>query len=719
MRRALARLLTLVLTLSITAVAALFALVTLAPRTSFGRPPWPLYFNPAPRNVHDLARRAAERLRNHQDEHEAALTLVHLGGAALPHILPLLDELPPSERGNLAVALAPLARRMGIGADEALSDPEVAAAFWQRFWQDREFDFRPQIARRLVSRMAQKSNSLRRDDLSHLDSFALPELFATLGSIRTRVDVERAARLTTAIERVLGQGRVARTDSSVAEAREIVREWQAYWTENGADFVTLDGPQRVMALFAQTRMGHWLSDVISALRNPETDADVTEVGLPRGAAAASALRLLLAWFAALGLALAWVWLELIGARALRQVSQSCAALATVALPLAVGLLKPPSSEVARQLLLIAVCCVVLGVLLSRHALAAHRGAALPKQGGLRTVLGELIASTPACLSWAFAASFCLELELDLKGVAGPTLAALGSGEIGPAMALALGGALLASVWLTVARRAPSVLAAPSRTPALVIVEQDQRVLWFGLGAALSCAVLGALTARVNIDERGLSELALAARSFFYYGGVSALIAASLGLALGALAASGPSSLDWALAIAVEVATSLPALFWLAAANALLDSGLACAVAAGALRALDIAWLLRTELLRRARIDEELATRSLGRLPLQTYLQQRLRPAMFPALTAVALTPAWTLAIGVAGRLCALPASAGDIGWTRMFSRVDGQLLTSVGAVALLIVPTWLLVSTLTRVPRPLGAFRSNPPPANEAPLEPD
>src|SRR5690606_13925331 len=127
----------------------------------------------------------------------AAAQLATLGGAALPHILPRLDELDPKGRARVSMALEPVARRMGIGTDMDLGDPESASLFWTRFWQDREFDFRPIVVRRLVKQLAQRSLALRRDDVVQLDTFALPELVRALGRVNHSEDVERVSRLST------------------------------------------------------------------------------------------------------------------------------------------------------------------------------------------------------------------------------------------------------------------------------------------------------------------------------------------------------------------------------------------------------------------------------------------------------------------------------------------------------------------------------------------
>ena len=82
---------------------------------------------------------------------DAPERLAKLGGAALPFVLPRLEELTPEERARVTVALAPIARRMGVARDEAvLEDPVAGAAFWTRFWQDRSLDFRDVVVTRLI-----------------------------------------------------------------------------------------------------------------------------------------------------------------------------------------------------------------------------------------------------------------------------------------------------------------------------------------------------------------------------------------------------------------------------------------------------------------------------------------------------------------------------------------------------------------------------------------
>ena len=53
--------------------------------------------------------------------------LSQIGGAGLPYLLPRLDNLPPTARGRIALALAPIAMRMGVADERQLADPDRAA----------------------------------------------------------------------------------------------------------------------------------------------------------------------------------------------------------------------------------------------------------------------------------------------------------------------------------------------------------------------------------------------------------------------------------------------------------------------------------------------------------------------------------------------------------------------------------------------------------------
>ena len=90
--------------------------------------------------------------------------LSQIGGAGLPYLLPHLDNLPPTARGRIALALAPIAMRMGVADERELGDPDRAALFWERFWEDRSVDFTAPAVRRSVDRLVTRGSDLREEE---------------------------------------------------------------------------------------------------------------------------------------------------------------------------------------------------------------------------------------------------------------------------------------------------------------------------------------------------------------------------------------------------------------------------------------------------------------------------------------------------------------------------------------------------------------------------
>ena len=139
--------------------------------------------NSEPRDVRSGARDALAEVASDDPRKgdEGARALRRLGGAALPYVLPLLDTLSPDARGRAAVALAPVAARMGLGDRAGLDQPETAAPFWARFWDDRALDFTRTAVDRAVERLVEHGSDLRERDLAALDTFALPEILRAIG----------------------------------------------------------------------------------------------------------------------------------------------------------------------------------------------------------------------------------------------------------------------------------------------------------------------------------------------------------------------------------------------------------------------------------------------------------------------------------------------------------------------------------------------------------
>lgn len=706
MRRALARLLSVALTLALSSVVALWALCELS--GYFGHvSALPLYFNSAPRNVHDLSLGAVQRLTTGPDG-PSERELARLGGAALPHVLPKLDTLGPSARGRVALALAPVARRMGVTSEDELGTPDGAAAFWSRFWQDRSFDFRPQVARRLVGRLAQKSSALSFDEIIQLDTYCLPELSRALGAIRSEEDVNRVARLTRILAHVTGRGPVVAPRTSVAETRRAARLWQRYFASEGQDFVTLDGPTRVVATFAQTRFGAWVGQLLGVVRlRAESGVDL---GISVAAAVSSALRWTLALLLALLLGAGWARLEADWSRRALAFGRFAAALlGAIPAIFVVELAGAPRAGWALECLTVLLPALLGAALLSRAVRATLSRRQDSPRPGYRSEWNTALALAPSVVPWLLSSLFALEFSLDRQGVAKATLGALARGEIEAGMSLALGASLLTVILVTVGDR--DVASARERArPSLVEVEEVSKTRPLAFGGAAVALLLLMSVRWAPAGTPGWSELTAGARDLLTYGSLSLLIATAAGLALGAAAASGPQAVDVFLARGVEVSSGFPALLWVAALTSAAHSGLAAAIGVGLLRAIDIGWILRSELVARARADSELGLRSLGRLPLLTYFQSRLAPAAIPALGALALTPAWLVGVQALARACTLRASPGGVGWDQLLARPAAYPALPVSAAVLtIVILSWLLLALIPSEPRRLGAIRKNTP----------
>src|SRR5262249_38059012 len=146
----------------------------------------PRFFNEHPVDVTARVDRALGHIAaGDASAAEARSALAHLGGAALPYLLPRLDSLDPGARAELAPDLAPVAVRMGIDSPDA-SDPARAVTFWTRSWEDRAIDFRPDVAARAARLFAEHGTAARRADLIELDTFALDAVLSQISRARRR-----------------------------------------------------------------------------------------------------------------------------------------------------------------------------------------------------------------------------------------------------------------------------------------------------------------------------------------------------------------------------------------------------------------------------------------------------------------------------------------------------------------------------------------------------
>jgi ABC-type dipeptide/oligopeptide/nickel transport system permease component len=406
----------------------------------------------------DLVRRADEAFIHVAagDERAAPMgaALVQLGGAALPYVLPRLDALDPAARARVALALAPVARRMGIASAES-SDPSRAVAFWNRFWADRAIDFRAPNARRAVRRLSLHATSMRETELLELDTFALDQtmvLLEELSSAAGRQDVPDPKSRVAAITRLVdAAAHVTERDDRVAEraseaeALACVRRWREWWLFHQSDFTAYGGIRRLVATISDTQYSKWAQKVlVLGFGAGSDDSPVLE---RMGDRAPTTLAILGGSFAlAYALALLFALLGALYQRAAGEVVAIGISLVALAIPTAclgswVSLRMSPGVVSASSVLALSLFASPLAQLRAAlldfqrrdyfraaRALGFGRWPVLVRQG-LRSGLLPLVAVASVQLPLALGGAFVVEKVFGLKGLGEETVLAVQTHDV--------------------------------------------------------------------------------------------------------------------------------------------------------------------------------------------------------------------------------------------------------------------------------------------------
>ncbi|HZO17248.1 MAG TPA: ABC transporter permease [Polyangiaceae bacterium] len=261
----------------------------------------PLFFNLEPSDVRSRSLQAVEALTNAPEgSAEAQLAqdeLVRLGGAALPFVLPPFEDMTPAKRVRVALALAPIAERMGIEHRGEPNDPEQAVTFWNRFWQSHGTEFHAPTARSAVNRYARYGTEARALEITRLDTFALPAVMDAIYVPQSAEEMPPLRRLLAMASHVTGRKDRIGESTTPAEAKSAVERWRRWWLAFETDYVPLTGASRAAAFLLETRYGKWVFETVvlrlgkDALGRPLLDelvkrARVTAVVLLAGLALA-------------------------------------------------------------------------------------------------------------------------------------------------------------------------------------------------------------------------------------------------------------------------------------------------------------------------------------------------------------------------------------------------------------------------------------------------
>ena len=220
----------------------------------------PYFLNSSPVGADELAAQLLKRMATGPDA-EAEAELARVGGAALPYILPRLDQLPLDARERVARSLTPVALRMGLeGSLPTGRGLRDLAAFWSHFWDDHTLDFTTSSVSRAVSRYTEHGGDDRFHALRLVDTFALPAIFEELK--KTQEPARRARLIQLAsLSTSLGPN-VSEQDAafSIDRARD---RWLEWWYVYRSDFTPFEGSERLLAAITETRYGKWSARVFS------------------------------------------------------------------------------------------------------------------------------------------------------------------------------------------------------------------------------------------------------------------------------------------------------------------------------------------------------------------------------------------------------------------------------------------------------------------------
>lgn len=232
----------------------------------------PRFLNFAPRDVRARTADAINAILEEDPDSNAwgQRELVRLGGAALPHVLPMLEELGSESRAKVTVALAPIGERMGFTSDK-LDDPTRAEAFWTRFWSDRDIEFRRAAARSAVRRLSRYGSASRAAEMREFDTFVLEDILAALEEPYDAASFERTRALVEIAAHVTGRDERIAPSDDYATASHCVQRWRAYWLVYENDFITVDGLSRFAAIIIDTRYGKWAVSVFTQRLGAQRD----------------------------------------------------------------------------------------------------------------------------------------------------------------------------------------------------------------------------------------------------------------------------------------------------------------------------------------------------------------------------------------------------------------------------------------------------------------
>ena len=437
----------------------------------------PLFINLTPRDVTSAANAAVDAIVSDDAERNAQgrSTLVRLGGAALPQVIPHLDTLSPNKRTRVALALAPVAVRAGLSRAHLAADPKHTVLYWTRFWQSHGVEFREATARSAVARFSRYGTDARASELRLLDTFTLPYLMEALPEQPDAGDIVAVRRIVGVMAAATERDARLPAGANAEQAEVLVAAWRRWWRVHAADYRPLVGTARAAGMITETRYAQWMMDAAAALGGhaPADRAFVVELRLRLVTTAAVTL---------LGLALAYLMALPLGAiaalRRRRRVDRMITVLVMlpyVLTPIGLGLLSwrlgaPVEGSWWRAAVLLAAAMLAdptrqLREQMQRVLVADYidalvaRGATplLIMWHALRNALAPVLMRISIELPMALTACFVLEKALSIKGLGAALLSAARRHDARWLMACGVIGVVVAVLAMSLAELAQALL----------------------------------------------------------------------------------------------------------------------------------------------------------------------------------------------------------------------------------------------------------------------
>lgn len=217
----------------------------------------PLFFN---FNVQDVKKDVENLLSMAEDPDKREFVrrqLIYRGGAALPIVLPVLEELGPEERDVALQALDRVGERMGLGAKLEKSSDKVA--FWRLHWSYYKMDYRKPRTRRLVDRFFNENDELAYKEIVRLDTYALPAVFDALNA---EEDWGRIKPLLSFIEHATGQKSAPVGKDDIEMQERVVSGWNDWWWRFEDEFTVCDSLCRFTGVVSRTQYYHWVQRLV-------------------------------------------------------------------------------------------------------------------------------------------------------------------------------------------------------------------------------------------------------------------------------------------------------------------------------------------------------------------------------------------------------------------------------------------------------------------------